>query len=245
MAYKAKPKKPRSHRSALWSIEQLKEDLRRGASTLTSICKRYAEDESKWRALYNDVCRWRETDPELEELLVVNQQKTDPKKRNAIKGGRPKNDEAEEHADWRVKYCEELLKSKSRNKAALVTPYSPEQIYQKLNEKYTDYDAAFTEMVHLTEMRMVAWAEEEMWASLGDAEHPKDRAWIAKEILKVRDRLRWGDKLDVNVQATHTHQLIDRGKLLGQLEEERRMFFQNSPRLQISDGAVLEAEVVK
>lgn len=245
MAYKAEPKRPRSKRSALWSIETLKEDLKRGASTLTSICKRYAEDASKWRALYADVQRWREQDPELEELIRLNTEKTDSKKRKTVKGGRPKKETAET-SDWRVLYCEELLATKSRNLAAKVTPYTPEEIYQKLNEKYTSYDKDFSEMVHLTEMRLVAWAEEEIWAALGDAQHPKDRAWIAKEILKVRDRLRWGDKLDVNVQATHVHQLGDPTKLLIQLEEERRTFFQKTTTALLAEKSeVVEAEIIE
>lgn len=242
MAFKAEPKKPRTVRSTLWNIDTLKEDLQRGAATLTSICKRYAEDEGKWRALYADVQRWRETDPELRELLLLNQKKTDPKKREIIKGGRPKK-ETPDNSDWRPKYCSELLKTKSRNEASKVTPYTPEEIYQMLNEKYTSYDKNFSEMVHLTEMRMVAWAEEEIWAALGDAQHPKDRAWIAKEILKVRDRLRWGDKLDVNVQATHTHSLLDRGKTLALLEEERRKFFEQVDIKALPPA--IEAEIVE
>jgi len=244
LAYKRAPKNPRSKRSPLWNKETLKEDLSRGKATLTSICKRYAEDESKWRALYNDVRRWAEEDDELRELLESNRKNTDSKKRSTVKGGRPKKENAS-NADWRVKFCEKLLETKSRVEASTVTPYSPDEIYQMLNEGYTSYDPKFAEMVHFVEMRFVAWAEEEMWLSLADAQHPKDRAWIAKEILKVRDRNRWGDKLDVSVKATHVHTLIGRGDMLA-LEGERREFFKrhlDQPALPPAD--IVEAEVVE
>ena len=242
MAFIGEPKREYSKRSRFWNIDQLKEDLRSGNSTLTSICKRYAEDSGKWRALYNDVTRWKKTDSELTALLEKNRIKTDPKKRTKVSGGRPRKDKGAD-VDFRVKYCEELLKTKSRNKAAMVTPYSPEEIYQMLNENYSSYDRAFAEMVHFTEMRLVAWAEEVIWESLNDAKFPKDRAWIAKEILKVRDRQRWGDKLDVSVTATHTHRhKLDPGTTLKLLEEDRSKYFQGL-RLELPAN-VIDAEVV-
>lgn len=244
MAYKAEPKNPRTKRSLLWNVETLKEDLRRGAATLTSICKRYAETPDNWRALYADVQRWKAQDLELADLLEKNREATDSKKRKKVSGGRPRNDTGE-NADFRLRFCEKLLETKSRNKAALVTPYTPEQIYQMLNENYTSYDKEFAEMVHFTEMRLVAWAEEEIWTALEEAQHPKDRAWIAKEILKVRDRKRWGDKLDVSVQSTHTHTMIDSGKMMAALEEDRRAFFDRTGTMALESENIMEAEVVK
>lgn len=243
MAFVGKPKNLKTARSPLWTVDTLKEELSRGVSTLTSICKRYSESPDKWRALYSDVNRWRKDFPELEELISENTRKTDPKKRDKISGGRPKNDEG--NHDWMLKYCQELLKTKSRNRSASVTPYSPDQIYQMLNEKYSSYDREFSELVHQTEMRLVAWAEELMWKSLDDSTNPKDTAWIAKEILKVRDRQRWGDKLDISVQASHVHRHeLDRGKMLLSLESDRREFFIQSTQKQL-EPQIIDAEVVK
>ncbi len=169
--------------------------------------------------------------------------RTDSKNRTEIRGGRPRNDAPEEFADWRTKYCEALLATKSRVKAAEVTPYSYEQIYQMLNEKYASFDQNFSEMVHQTEMRLVAWAEEVIWTSLEEANTPKDRAWIAKEILKVRDRQRWGDKLDIGVTGSIAHQhMLDRGAVLKQLAaEQERAFLPAAPKLL---EPIIEAEAV-
>jgi hypothetical protein len=244
LAYTGTPKNPRTKRHPLWNIDQLKEDLAAQASTLTQICKRYSPDENKWRALYADVKRWEKEDPELAQLLLENRQATDSKKRKNITGGRPSKDSSPENSDWRLRYCEELLKTKSRIKSSLVTPYSADEIYQRLNDKYTSYDKDFAEMVHLTEMQLVAWAEEEIWNALEDAQHPKDRAWIAKEILKVRDRPRWGDKLDVNVQSKHTHtHILDRGKVLAELEADRREYFEIAEQKRLDVG-IVDVEVI-
>lgn len=226
-------------------MQFLKEELASSTSTLTSICKRYSESPNKWQALYSDVRRWAKEDPELEELLKEHRLRTDSKSRKTVAGGRPKKDKEETLADWRVNYCNEILKSKSRVKAASVTPYTYEEIYQMLNDKYSSYDKDFAEMVHLTEMKLIGWAEEEIWLALNDATSPKDRAWIAKEILKVRDRQRWGDKLDVNVQSTHTHKMeIDRGKLLLELEADRRGFFDSVKSKQLEADNEIVVEVI-
>lgn len=238
----AEPKNPRTKRHPLWSLDTLKEELRHSNLTLTKILQQYSEDPSKWRALYADTIRWRQQDPELIELIKEHSKATDSKKRTEIKGGRPRNDEGEEHADWRIKYCEALLATKSRVRAAEVTPYPYETIYMMLNEKYSSYDKDFTEMVHQTEMRLVAWAEEVMWNSLGEATTPKDRAWIAKEILKVRDRPRWGDKLDIGVAGSVVHQhVLDRGKILAELAAEQQTFMP-PPRKALQ--AVIDVEAV-
>ncbi len=238
----AEPKKPRTIRHPLWSLDTLKEELRHSNLTLTKILQQYSEDPSKWRALYADTVRWRQQDPELIDLIKEHTLRTDSKKRTEIKGGRPRNDAAEEHADWRIKYCEALLATKSRVRAAEVTPYTYESIYMMLNEKYSAFDKEFSEMVHQTEMRLVAWAEEVMWNSLGEATSPKDKAWIAKEILKVRDRPRWGDKLDIGVAGSVVPQhILDRGKILAELAAEQQTYL---PAERKALPAVIDAEPI-
>jgi hypothetical protein len=244
--YLAEPKKPRNKRHPLWNKEFVQEELKASSSGVTTICKRYAPSDASWKALYFDVLRWKRESEEFAAVLEENRLRTDSKKRINPSGGRPRNDEPEEHHDFRFKFCEELLKTKSRNKASLATPYSPEQIYQMLNENYSTYDKEFAEMVHLTEMRMVAWAEEVMWESLNDATNPKDKAWIAKEILKVRDRPRWGDKLDVQVGGTIIHRLPEqRMKLLKELEADQRLSLQALDQKRLSAGETIDVEVVQ
>lgn len=241
----AEPKKPRNQRHPLWSKETIQEELEQSNSGITSICKRYAPSDGNWKALYFDVQRWKREDPDFAKAAEEHRHRTDTKKRVNPSGGRPRKDMKPEHADWRVKFCEELLRTKSRNKAAAVTPYSPEEIYMRLNNKYSSYDKEFADMVHLTEMRMVAWAEELMWTSLDMAQNPKDKAWIAKEILKVRDRPRWGDRLDIEVAGTVQHILPEeRRKMLIELESDQRNYFKESPK-QLASGEVIEVEVVR
>lgn len=181
----------------------------------------------------------------MQELSEAHRLRTDSKKRTTIKGGRPKKDADPDHADFRVAYCEALLNTKSRVKACEATPYDYNQIYQMLNEKYSSYDAEFAEMVHKTEARLVAWAEETIWNALEDETKPKDKAWIAKEILKVRDRDRWGDKLQMDVHAQVQHRMVlDRGRMLAELAEEQKRFFANVPTTALPAGEeiVVEAE---
>lgn len=244
MAYRSIPQKPRSKRHPLWSKEVLKDDLRSGSLTLTAICQKWGQKE-KWRGLYSDVKTWERDDPEISELIRLNTIATDSKRRSSIGGGRPAKEE--QHPDWKVAYCLELLKTKSKKAACLVTPYNQDEIYKRLNEKYTEYDQQFAEMVHLAEMQLVAWAEEVIWTSLGEATSPKDRAWIAKEILKVRDRPRWGDKLDINMSGTITHRTeTDRKVLLLKASEDISKLFDVKPSVPLLEsGEVIDAEEVE
>ena len=246
MAYRNIPKNPRSKRHPLWSKEVLKEDLRSGSLTLTAICQKWSGSKDRWRALYSDVKTWERSDPEISELIRLNTVATDSKKRVSIGGGRPSKEVTMDQPDWRVAFCEELIKTKSRKKACLVTPYNQDEIYKKLHERYTEFDQRFADMVHLAEMQLVAWAEEVIWQSLGDATTPKDRAWIAKEILKVRDRPRWGDKLDIAMTGTITHKSeVDRRHLLLEASKDIAKLFDIKPKPALLEaGAVIDAEDV-
>lgn len=222
------PKAPRNPRHGLWSKEFVLSELKTSELGITKICKMYAPSTDKWRALYNDTVRWRTEDPEFAMAVEENRARTDSKKREHPSGGRPRLDQDPEHHDWQLRFCEELLNTKSRKKASLVTPYDEDTIYRMLHEKYKEYDANFAEMVHLVEMRMVARAEEIIWKAMEDATSPKDRAWIAKEILKVRERGKWGDKLDVSVNTTIRHMLPgERQKLMASMVDDQNKFFQN------------------
>lgn len=249
MALAAAAQKKRQPRHPLWSKEALKQDLRQCNTTLTEICRKWSADPDKWQGLYNEIRIWRKQDPELNELIILNTKATDSKKRTTISGGRkPKDLDPEDHS-WRYTYCEVLLAEKgNRNKAALVTPYSPDEIYKKLNERYTEYDREFADMVHLTEMQLVAWAESEIWSALEDATTPKDRAWIAKEILKVRDRARWGDKLALEVTGSVQHQhMLQQNKealLIEASKDLTKLFGKKEPLALPEPQQAIDVEVV-
>lgn len=242
----SEPKRPRTKRHELWSLGTLKEDLQKKDTTLTNICKRYAETPDNWRALYGDVCRWRRSDQELDQLILDNSKATDPQKRETYGGGRPSKDSEPEFADWRSLFCQELLRTSSRVLASEVTPYKYEEIHKKLNDNYAEYDKQFAEMVHLTEMRQLAEAEQTIWTSLREAQSPKDKAWIAERILKARDRMRWGDKLDVNVGGTIINRFeVNKQKLLAELSADQQRFFDKHPTKQLEAGDIVDAVVVE
>ena len=245
MAYRNIPKNPRSKRPPLWPKETHKTELRSGSLTLTAICQKWGSKD-KWRGLYSDVKTWELQDPEISELIRLNTVATDSKKRSAITGGRPAKEDSPENHDWKFEYCQELLKTKSKKKACLVTPYDQDEIYKRLNEKYTEYDRDFAEMVHLTEMQMVAWAEEVIWTALGEETKPKDRAWIAKEILKVRDRPRWGDKLDINMSGSITHKTEETKRvILLEASEDIKKLFDVKPVVPLLEsGNIVDVEEV-
>lgn len=170
---------------------------------------------------------------------------TDSKKRSEFNGGRPSKEL--DAPDWRMQYCERLAETKNRSTASDATPYSYDEIYKKLNPKYSEYDKDFAEMVHAVEMRFLANAEEIMYTAMDHEPSWRNKAWIAKEILKVRDRDRWSDKLDISVEHKGVVRFeANRQKMLAELAEEQ---FSTLPpaRKALGSGEAdyIEAEVVR
>lgn len=159
---------------------------------------------------------------------------TDSKGRSDFKGGRPTKEV--EDPDWRARFCEVLLATKSRLTAAEATPYNYDTIYKMLNENYSEYDKHFAEMVHLTEMRFVARAEQVFWEALEQEPSPRNRGWLAKEALKVLDRKRWSDKLDVSIEHKGVIKFeANRQRMLAELAEEQMVALEPA-RKALSDG---------
>lgn len=217
----SEPKKPRAKRHPLWSKETLEEELLHGSSSITAILKKYSID-GQWKATYGDFCRWRKEDPGLAERAKQYALKRDPKKRQTMSGGRAPMDADPEHADWRAKYCEKLLETKNRATACEATPYNYDTIYKKLNPKYSEYDQEFFDMVHAVEMKLLAYAEEIMYTALDNEPSWRNKAWIAKEVLKVRDRERWSDKLDISIEHKGVVKFeANRQRMLAELAQEQ------------------------
>ena len=170
---------------------------------------------------------------------------TDSKKRTTFNGGRPSKEM--EDPDWRTTFCEVLMATKSRLTAAESTPYSYDTIYKMLNENYSEFDKNFAEMVHLTEMRFVARAEQVFWEALEQEPSPRNRGWLAKEALKVLDRKRWSDKLDVSVEHKGVVRFeANRQKLIAELAEEQYSALPAARKaLPSGESEYIEAEVVQ
>jgi hypothetical protein len=226
----------RGTRHPLWNKELFREEVERGGGeSINAICRKWSTDPTKVQGLTNDVGIWRKEDRDLD---VLCKQKFGVNAPNGT--GRPSLET--EDPEWRLKFCEEYLKTKSRVKAAEVTPYAYSSIMRKMDPNKTEYDRTFTEMVAQTEARLLDRAEQILHESLELEPSHRNKAWIAKEILKARDRQRWGDKVDVHVAGTVQHTL-DRGRALSELAERQEKFFEKT-RPQLEANTVIDVEIV-
>lgn len=224
----------RGNRHDLWSKDLFREEVEAGGESLVAICKRWSKDPDHIQGLQNDVRVWRAEDPELDKLCS--------EKFPAYGGGRPSLEL--EVPDWRRLYCEEYIKTKSRVQASAVTPYTYEVIRKKLEPSKSEYDPIFVEMLAEAESKLLDRAEQIIHESLDKEESPRNRAWIALNLLKVRDRARFGDKVDISVTGTVQHTL-DRGRVLAQLADSQRAFLERQREtLALPEGETIEAEVI-
>lgn len=218
-------------RSPLWSKELFREEIET-ADSISSICRRWSSDPDKIQGHRNDIVRWRKTDPEL-----------DARCREKFKTpgtGRPSLEK--EQPDWRLAFCEAYLRTKSRVKAAEATPYAYDSILKKLDPNKTEYDKLFVDMLAQTEARLLDRAEQLVYESLELEPSHRNKAWIALQLLRVRDRARFGDKLDIKFEGTMRHE-IDRGKVLNELASSQEKFFEKT-RVMLESENVIEAEIV-
>lgn len=228
-----------------WGRELIKERLRPKKESLRSILISLSSPECGWRGLYADVVRWRADDPELDTLIKDNAKALNPG-RGGDRGGRPRKDDSPELADWRRLYCEEYSRTHSRNAAALVTPYKPDEIYRMLSTKYKEYDKDLAEMVHMVDLAFVARAAEIGWTGLEEISqsgNAKDKVWAAVQLLKHAPGSEWNPKLNVEVSGTVVNKFeINRQRLIGELVEDQRQRF-NMPNKQLEAGVVDVEEV--
>ena len=226
----------RGTRHALWNKELFREEVENdNGESIAAIARRWSTDPERAQALTNDIARWRREDPELDALCRA--------RFGTSKGGRPSL-EAQD-PDWRQKYIEAYLVTKSRVAAAEATPYSWESIRKRLEPSKSEYDPVFAEMLAAAESRLLDRAEVVVYDALDKETIHRNRAWIALQLLKVRDRARYGDKLDVNVSGTVQHQL-NRGDVLAQLADSQQAFLEkNRESLALPAGEMVDAEVVE
>lgn len=226
----------RGTRHPLWSKEVFREEVEAGAGTIREVCTKWSTDPLKIQGLMNDVARWRKEDPGLDALC------RESLKHVALTVGAGRPTLETEDPDWRLKFCEEYLKTKSRVRAAEITPYAYDSILRKMDPERTEYDKVFTDMVLQTEARLLDRAEQLVYESMELEPSHRNKAWIALQLLRVRDRKRYGDKLEVSVGGSIKHSL-DGSRLLSQLAEAQEKFLDRA-RLQIGSGELVEVEVL-
>lgn len=225
----------RGTRHPLWSKELFREEIENdGAPNIVAICKKWSTDPERFQGLKNDTITWRAEDPELDRLCVE----------RIARPGAGRTSLEMQDPDWRQRYIEEYLKTRSRVKAADVTPYTWETIRKKLEPHKSEFDPVLVDMLSAAESRLLDRAEELIYSALEDETAPRNRAWIAQQILRARDRHRWSEKVDISITGSITHQL-DRGKVLAQLADSQREFLESQKEsLALSEGTPIDAELV-
>jgi len=246
MSWRAAP----NHRkdiNPLWNIEALKRDLTNHVGSLRAILKSYATASTGWRGLYNDVARWRDMDPDLQKLIDANVKAMG--RSPVVAKGRKRADSKDEDADWRARYGKEYLATNGNlNKAAAVTPYTPETIQGMLRQGRTEYDKQLVDIIETCDRLLVGKAAESVFNSLDEAEKnpnisPKDKAYIALGILKTHSK-GWQQKMELNVTGSVKFEL-DRGRVVAELLAEQQRFFKGNRPLALTSGEeVIDAEEV-
>lgn len=207
----------------------------------------YAPSPEKWRGIYSDVWRWRKTDQEFDSIVTEYIQKTTGKK--SLAGGRPRLDNGDK--SWQQEYCEALIRfNGNKEKAAQVTPYSFEQIYEMTNPTYGSYDSEFSKMVLSTELKLAAKAEEMVFSALSEenfvdlhtAKIAQTKVWIATKILEKMDKNRWGKDLNVRHSGSINHIQIPREKILATLVDEQKKYLEASKKY---EQEVIEGDIVE
>jgi len=232
--------------NADWNVDVLRAELSEKKRSLREILRSHATATTGWQGLYNDTCRWRKMDPDLQRLIDDNAKALGTAKRH---GGRKRNDVKAGNTDWRMAYVEEYLRTNSRDKAALVTPYTPEHITSMLNQNRTEFDKLLFEMMEVAEQRQVNKAAEVAFNAMDEAvttgASVKDKAYIALGILKTHNKgWQQQQKIDVNVSGSVKFEL-DRGRIIGELLADQQRYFANTRPLALSSGDVVDAEEVK
>src|SRR5690606_25154381 len=137
-----------------------KEDVESGGGeTIVAICRKWSTDPEKIQGLKNDVIVWRREDPELDALC---------REKFGEPGGAPRPSLELKDPDWRQRYVERYLATRSRVEAATATPYTWEAIRKKLEPAKSEYDPVFVDMLAAAESRLLDRAETIIHAALED-----------------------------------------------------------------------------
>jgi hypothetical protein len=153
-------------------------------------------------------------------------------------------------ADWRTKFCVDLLESKKMIVAVDRSPFSYATIGRRLNTNHAEFDQRLHDMVTETEARL-AWEVEGNINEDMDALPPgRDRALIGLKYLERRSPKRWNPVLEMkhSGNVVHSHVAVGPGgggTRLAELAESQATFFKNHDPKALPEGDIIEAEVVE
>jgi len=245
MSHRAAPKN-RKDVNPDWNVDTFRREVEKGRGVL-EICRSYATASTGWQGLYNDTRRWRSMDPDLQKLIDDNIKAMGREPEAAKKAGRKRNDVKADDHDWRLAYTEEYMRTNSREKAALVTPYSATSILKMMQPGDTSYDKQLADMVGIAEQMIINRASAAALDALDEAikqgADAKTKAWIALGILKTHPK-GWQQKMELNVTGSVKFEL-DRGRVVAELLADQQRYFQTTRPLALVSGDVVDAEEVK
>jgi len=242
-------------RHPLWDKERVANDLQSLSHTgLIKICKQYG-GEDHWRTYYNDIWKWKKLDKDFATIVNEFLERNSPGM-SQPNSGRPRNDDGDK--SWQEGYCEALVKfNLNRAKAASVTPYSFDTIYQMLDPEYSSYDKDFARMVKVTELTIASRAEqmvvdalhEDNFKDIESAKTTQSKVWVATKALEKLDPKRWGKQIEMTHKGTinHQHQLSaqTRGELFARLKTEQDAFLVERQKKYLPPAEnIIEAEIV-
>lgn len=243
------------NRHPLWDKERITQDLRSLSHTgIIKLCKQYGGEEG-WRTYYNDVWKWKQLDPDFNEVFQQFLERNSPGM-SQPKSGRPRSDLGDK--SWQDDYCIALAKyNLNRHRAAQVTPYSFETIYQMLDPEYSSYDEGFAKKVKAIELEISSRAEEmavlaldeENYRDIETAKITQTKVWVATKVLEKLDPKRWGKQIEMTHKGTinHKHQLAagSKGELFARLKEEQDAFLaERMKRALPPKPEVIDAEII-
>ncbi len=173
-----------------------------------------------------EVDRWRRLDPEFDRQYI---EIAKDLSRPIV--AKPQKDSIPEHANWRLKFAEELYRTGDRIAAAAVTPYPWETIYRKLLQSdVRAFDKDLHEIVQVVQMKLCSEAESRIVSAMRDPElAPKDVAWIGFKWLERQDPTRWGKQVELVHTGTVKHEhtqpaALPREQRLAALVAEQKQF---------------------
>lgn len=222
-------------RHKLWDKALIVEDFKRLSHIkLVDYCRQYG-GEDHWRTYYNDIWKWRKLDKDFDQSVRDYLDKTNPRK-GGHAGGRPEKDGGDK--SWQDEFCLALVACNgNRPKAAQVTPYSWEELYEMLDPDYTSFNEEFSKKVKAVELELAARAEEIMvealhednWKTVGDAKITQAKVWVAKTVAEKLDPKRWGKHVELLHKGGIEHRHVigsSQADTIARLKDEQEAFLQ-------------------
>lgn len=239
-----------------WGPALFVAELENSGQSATEICKKWAEiGECGWKALFHDTIHWRRKDP----LLAQQVKEILDRKYPGVKfpSGRKRLDRDPNHADWRVAFAEEYLKTASKVQAAAVTPYKPDTILGMLDPKRDEYDRELHELVTIASKRIVdraaQLAHQSLELGMKDVEAnnnrttPRDVNHMALSILKNTRHSAddWNPSQQIELKGHIMHEARVQHQMTELIAEQKSWFQKHRVTPALESGELIELEALE